>query len=576
MYVNFDNQLLSLYLYQRIRRSIPLLAIFIIIITYYTSQTIRNNRLANEEANSSSSSTTTNTPSTSSTSTSSSISYTYLGPTSACSAWQRVLDDEGYRADTISSDAISDSYGDWYFSDSVTSIIQQQENNNDIGSIRLNFRFRKLSVLGVEVTSAPLFGQPPALLSDINFTTWVTNNIQDNDTNESTTVSQRLFVLMAVHEPSSTTIVIQNGLYNASNTYFSSSYRTPLRGSEPTPSISNLYGPLNSGIFFSTIALHSNIDGFCLWGHSFLSSDTDNITYTCNTIDTGSYSLEFVPFSLVASNQVFPVEGNTDMCYSWVYLLGTSNNSPQLDGFQLVFACNSNYGNNEGIQPILQHIWSSLPIDCDGSNGILCSDWNTGYGVMITSLIFWNTALLPDTVPLVPSTTGSILFAAYPLVALDPWPNVTDILILNSNQPLTELIAINTTNDSEIWKLSTDIRSNIPIVAIVSNLVVSNTGIIYFAAVKNTTDSEGNVQWERILVSIDGKTGSVLWISSNNIFIPSSFLNPGDELELLSLSLTSTALVYCGLRPSNSTDNGNFGLGAVDIAGGALVSINLV
>ena len=132
---------------------------------------------------------------------------------------------------------------------------------------------------------------------------------------------------------------------------------------------------------------------------------------------------------------------------------------------------------------------------------------------------------------------------------------------------------------SLIWKLSTDLRvldAPISLVAVLSNVVVSAAGVLYFAAVRNATvaGSPRGGDWERILLAVDGSSGNVLWMypSAGDLLDPSPRLRSGEDLQLLSLSLAQAALVFCGTRPKNSSIVGDVGIGAVDLAGGDLVS----
>jgi len=113
------------------------------------------------------------------------------------------------------------------------------------------------------------------------------------------------------------------------------------------------------------------------------------------------------------------------------------------------------------------------------------------------------------------------------------------------------------------------------VTAVVSNLVVSEAGVLFFVAVRNATapqaDSGG---WERVMLAVDGTAGEVLWSfpPTGDLFDPAPRLQPGQDLQTVSLALTRAAVIFCGALPRNASIDGDFGIGAVSAAGGELVS----
>jgi hypothetical protein len=534
----------------------------------------------------------------------------FAGPANPCNSWSRILSDDGIRSILIESDAVSDSNGDWYFSD-VTAL--PTPNTTQYGG----FRLRKLSSGGIDVAKAPLFAQAQTV---------------------SVTNAKRLYVMLALHEPSSTIVVLQSGQI----------------------------GPNNPTTPISTLALHSSSDGFCSWAQNF--TQPDMVSYACARSDEAPSSMiNFVPSSAITSKTVFsnPV---TSSCVSWVFLLGSTTGSsqgltPQISGYLLNFPCTnlvkmtnkyqsispfsslsstltsessssftsssiysssqmsststsneevpSNVYTKESIKDKLEKEnsilesetrlsssdssssssiddssissfgtsgslsfgWTTgeLSLPCSKQTEVPCATWDSSYGVALTS-----TALFE-------STDESIFFASFPTYKLDPWPNASSIMDADARL-FSEILAVDVTGQSgykgERWKLSTDLfilDTPVLLTAVISNIVVSDSGELFFAAVRNAT-SEGDLGgWERVLLSVNGKSGEVIWIypSKGDLLDPSPRIKSNDELHMMTISLTQSSLIFCGLRPRNGTIN-IVGLGAVDASDGALVSLFLL
>lgn len=579
----------------------------------------------------------------------------FAGPSSACTSWSRSLFEDGCRSTLIESDALSDSNGDWFFSDatSLTTI-----NVSEYG----DFRLRKLSSGGIDVAKAPLFAQAAPSV------------IINND--EAST--RRLYVMLALHEPSGTVLVLQSGRIG------------PISSS--TNNESFLPPPI------STLALHSTKDGFCSWASNF--TRPDNVVYSCAQSDEAPSSMvNFVPASVITSRTVF---STSSTCVSWVFLLGSAASSstsaaltPQISGYSIIYPCATNLVDSSQeeetsplslstssssssssstltssfsslspsaslsstsaiMAPSIQHShlpsslshlktsmlrhqsqqhvekrptssssitsqhppiykhqsvksssplvensketiseikrktidesfvnlpgdspgrlsfrWTTgeLSLPCSTDSEVPCAYWDSAYGVSLTS-----TALFE-------SADESIFFASFPTYKLDPWPNAS--ASSDSNTRLySEILAIDVTGQSgyvgERWKLSTDLYildTPVFLTAVISNIVVSDSGELFFAAVRNATGDGDFGGWERVLLSVNGKTGEVIWIypPKGDLLDPSPRIKSSDELHLLTVSLTESSLIFCGLRPRNGTVN-NVGIGAVDTSDGALVS----
>ena len=568
----------------------------------------------------------------------------FAGPSSACSSWSRSLYEDGCRSTLIESDALSDSNGDWFFADatSLTTV-----NFSEYG----DFRLRKLSSGGIDVAKAPLFAQaaPSVMIDDVS--------------------PHRLYVMLALHEPSGTVVVLQSG-----------------RIGSRSSSNESLYPPI------STLALHSTRDGFCAWASNF--TRPEKVVYGCAQSDEAPSSMvNFVPASVITSRTVFSNVPTTSSCLSWVFLLGSASSSsssdrvltPQISGYFINYPCAStslvdlggkrqdsllsmssssftsspsssspptslhslpplstlkttmlrhhhtqslmneqfipqpptvindniiskaslrestsesttestteptteptNESTTESTSEITSYTlpgdaagrlsfgWTTgeLNLPCSTDSEVPCASWDSSYGVSLTS-----TALFE-------SADESIFFASFPTYKLDPWPNAS--ASIDSNTRLySEILAIDVTGVSgyigERWKLSTDLYildTPVLLTAVISNIVVSDSGELYFAAVRNATGDGDFGGWERVLLSVNGKSGEVIWIypSKGDLLDPSPRIKSNDELHLLTLSLTESSLIFCGLRPRNGTVN-NVGLGAVDTSDGALVSLHVV
>ena len=224
----------------------------------------------------------------------------FAGPSSACSSWSRSLYEDGCRSTLIESDALSDSNGDWFFADatSLTTV-----NFSEYG----DFRLRKLSSGGIDVAKAPLFAQaaPSVMIDDVS--------------------PHRLYVMLALHEPSGTVVVLQSG-----------------RIGSRSSSNESLYPPI------STLALHSTRDGFCAWASNF--TRPEKVVYGCAQSDEAPSSMvNFVPASVITSRTVFSNVPTSSSCLSWVFLLGSASSSsssdrvltPQISGYSINYPCAS-------------------------------------------------------------------------------------------------------------------------------------------------------------------------------------------------------------------------------------------
>ena len=115
--------------------------------------------------------------------------------------------------------------------------------------------------------------------------------------------------------------------------------------------------------------------------------------------------------------------------------------------------------------------------------------------------------------------------------------------------------------------------SPVLVIAVLSNIVVSASGVLYFAAVRNATRQGDGCGWERTIIAVD-PDGEVLWQypPTGDLLDPSPRLQSGQDLQTFSIAVSDTAVVFCGLRPRNTTVDGDIGFGAVDATGGQLVS----
>jgi hypothetical protein len=223
----------------------------------------------------------------------------------------------------------------------------------------------------------------------------------------------------------------------------------------------------------------------------------------------------------------------------------------------------------EGV--LIYELTTSRGPACLAGSALPCADWASAYGAVTTSLAQW--------------AGGGFLFAAYATRAFDPWPARAAAAAAGASL-FSELVALDVGTapftPREAWKLSSD-RSfegrPVQVAAIISNVVVDEaSGLVVFAAVRNATAANASAgaegAWERVMVAVAGESGEVVWVfpaEGRDLLDPSPRIAAGGAVETLRLAISGAAVAFCGVRPRNASSEGYVGVGAVDLAGGALV-----
>jgi hypothetical protein len=241
--------------------------------------------------------------------------------------------------------------------------------------------------------------------------------------------------------------------------------------------------------------MYASQDGKCLWGRSFYDPTTTGVHYEACSITDAPDNNGFRPFAIALQQTAIPSSSDSKQCSSLVALLGMVAVRAEVwqATFELQFACDATAAKpgEVSMSTAQHHVVASL-------NPAALPDWDAQTLAPTISLEYWS--------------AGGVLYSLFHMADLAPWP--ADNVIHSFNGILSDIEAQNLTVGARPWLLSS-IQQPYPVVAIISNIAVSSTGVVFFVAVRNTTilprHYYPNITYDVALTALDTVLKKIIW-----------------------------------------------------------------
>jgi hypothetical protein len=449
--------------------------------------------------------------------------YDYWGialPLALCDEWFYSTSNESYSISVGYSQVTASESGELFTVVGIT----------DPSSEDVSIQLQKVEVDGSLAYSMPLYAQP--LSSSFS-------SVHLNTKKLSTSVygENKLYFEVMPHEASGTIIVLQIGSFNAS------------------AAVANASSASKLTIFSSVSVLHSS-NGSCAWGMDTGAGSPSALPLLgpCAT-SIGSDGTDFQAYKVLVSQLVSVSSSDPTICFSQVFLLGHSLvGDAHLRGYKLQYSCPETVG---AMTPQLIASWDTILTDS-------IPDWSDPIAASSLSLQLWE---------------DMILFVSYQAASLVPFPDTTG----DPNPLYSEVIAFNISSSpaSIMWRLTTDLSLAYSVLAVVSQPIISPTGLLYVSVITNysVVSPDGSGVYSPAIACIDAFAGALIWISVPPPLLDIQVIPSYSLLQPMQLTLTQSVLIFCGLRPIPNTstglvDDSLIGMGALEVGSGTLVCIS--